>query len=237
MDAARTEDGGWGTEDDDEDGVRTETGSRGEGGGLHYLFEILSCRGRGSAQSERWRIREFGMSGDCVYKEAVDVMDLSDGTLPFIKIIRPGEDGAEYDADSPFDAALDLSQGTPRFYIMKLPHRGDSFDRITYHAEVTQCLASTGVDARPWFIGVAAPTFTTAAGPDLERDVTVLRVPPGVILKMDKGTWHAGPLFEGDHASFFNLELHNTNVVDHNTFVYACEGGSGRRCVIRDLSM
>ena len=177
------------------------------------------------------------MSGARVYKEAVDVMDLPIGTLPFVKVIRPGEDGIEYDADSPFDAALDLSQGTPRFYIMKLPHRGDSFDRITYHAAVTQCLASTGVDARPWYIGVAAPTFTTAEGPDLDRDVTVLRVPPGVILKMDKGTWHAGPLFEGDHASFFNLELHNTNVVDHNTFVYAGEGGSVRRCVIRDLLM
>ena len=214
--------------------MRTETGSRGEGGGLHLSLKSYPAE---DGDPRRASVREFGMSGDCVYKEAVDVMDLSDGTLPFIKIIRPGEDGAEYDADSPFDAALDLSQGTPRFYIMKLPHRGDSFDRITYHAEVTQCLASTGVDARPWFIGVAAPTFTTAAGPDLERDVTVLRVPPGVILKMDKGTWHAGPLFEGDHASFFNLELHNTNVVDHNTFVYACEGGSGRRCVIRDLSM
>lgn len=176
------------------------------------------------------------MRGTCVYKRAVDALDLSDGALPFVKIIRAGEDGVEYDPDSPFDAPLDLSQGTPRFYIMKLPYRGDSFDRITYHAAVTQCLASTGVDARPWYIGVAAPTFTTGAGPDLDRDVTVLRIPPGVILKMDKGTWHAGPLFDGEHASFFNLELHDTNIVDHNTFVYAKDDGSGTRCVIQDLS-
>ena len=35
-----------------------------------------------------------------------------------------------------------------RFYIMELPRRGLSFDRITYHERVTQCLGATG--ERPW---------------------------------------------------------------------------------------
>lgn len=42
----------------------------------------------------------------------------------------------------------------------------------------------------------------------------------------------AGPFFESEHASFFNLELHDTNVVDHNTHEY---GAEGVRCVIQDL--
>ena len=42
----------------------------------------------------------------------------------------------------------------------------------------------------------------------------------------------AGPFFESEHASFFNLELHDTNVVDHNTHDYGTEGV---RCVIQDL--
>ena len=175
-----------------------------------------------------------------VVKVAVDATQLADDAVPFVKIVHPGEDGAAYDPSTPFDAELDLSNGTPRFYIMKLPHRGHSFDRITYHASVTQCLASTGVpsdsassaSSASWYIAVAAPTFTTATGPDLERDVTVLKIPPGVILKMDAGTWHAGPLFEGSERSFFNLELHDTNVVDHNTHDYSTEG---IRCVIHDL--
>ena len=204
-----------------------------------------------------------------VIKLAVDATDVS---LPFVKIVTPGEDGAPYDPNSPHDAELDLSQGTPRFYIMNLPHRGHAFDRITYHAAVTQCLASTGDGRGSWYIAVAAPTFPAARGPDLARDVTVLKIPPGVILKMDKGTWHvrpcqwcrprsilsflsiidprsslpahadppthrrqysqAGPFFESEHASFFNLELHDTNVVDHNTHDYGTEGV---RCVIQDL--
>ena len=37
----------------------------------------------------------------------------------------------------------------PRFYIMQLPRRGRTFHRITYHADVTQCLG--GLDPpQPW---------------------------------------------------------------------------------------
>ncbi|MBD0313443.1 MAG: Ureidoglycolate hydrolase, partial [Microcoleus sp. T3-bin5] len=35
---------------------------------------------------------------------------------------------------------------------------------------------------------------------------------------LDVGTWHAGPYFDADFVDFYNLELSDTNVVDHFTF-------------------
>lgn len=32
-------------------------------------------------------------------------------------------------------------------------------------------------------------------------------VPPGVFVKFNPGTWHAGPLFTNPHMDFYNLEL------------------------------
>lgn len=57
---------------------------------------------------------------------------------PCLQLITATDDGKEFDEQ---DAQLVLDQGAaPRFYIMKLPRRGLTFDRITYHASVTQCL-------------------------------------------------------------------------------------------------
>jgi ureidoglycolate hydrolase len=132
--------------------------------------------------------------------------------------VRAEEDGVAFGPD---DAALDLSQGTPRFYIMRLREKTMSFDRITFHARVTQCLGALG-DA-PWFMAVARPTMDVAAYPKRE-DIRVFRVPPGVFVKMHAGTWHAGPLWDAArgpaHIDFYNLELSDTNQVDHNTHDY-----------------
>ncbi|XP_024517675.1 uncharacterized protein LOC9657510 [Selaginella moellendorffii] len=39
--------------------------------------------------------------------------------------------------------------------------------------------------------------------------------------KLNEGTWHAGPLFgDRDSMVFYNLELSDTNVVDHTTHVF-----------------
>jgi hypothetical protein len=35
-----------------------------------------------------------------------------------------------------------------------------------------------------------------------------------------QGTWHAGPLFDDEFQDFYNLELKDTNVTDHNTHDY-----------------
>jgi len=101
---------------------------------------------------------------------------------------------------------------------MRIPSKGLSFDRITYHKLVTQCLG--GLSSEPWYIAVAAPTGSVEAFPRAE-DIVAFRVPPGTFLKLREGTWHAGPLFSGpQHMDFYNLELSDTNVVDHNTHVY-----------------
>jgi hypothetical protein len=55
-----------------------------------------------------------------------------------VQLISATDDGKEFDDE---DAQLVLDRGAaPRFYIMRLPRRGLTFDRITYHASVTQCL-------------------------------------------------------------------------------------------------
>ena len=50
---------------------------------------------------------------------------------------------------------------------MTLPHRGRTFDRITYHAQCTQCLGALA-HAAPWFLVVAAPTHSVDAYPRTE---------------------------------------------------------------------
>ena len=42
--------------------------------------------------------------------------------------------------------------------------------------------------------------------------VCVFRVEGSKFLKLNRGTWHAGPLFKADTMDFYNLELSNTNV-------------------------
>ena len=45
----------------------------------------------------------------------------------------------------------------------------------------------------------------------LDAKAWLLRVEAGEGIKLHLGTWHAGPLFDADSASFFNLELSDTN--------------------------
>ena len=135
----------------------------------------------------------------------------------FGQLIHPGEDGDVYDPEE--EAALDLSQGQPRLYIMRLRDRKPQFDRITFHRNVTQCLGGL-TPAQEWYLAVSKPTMDVKSYPDPSKDIEVFRIPHGVFVKLHKGTWHAGPLFLSPVADFYNLELTDTNVVDHNTHVY-----------------
>jgi len=128
---------------------------------------------------------------------------------PFGQVIFASPDGKDYDAT---DAQLQLQNGTPRFYIMRLHQRGLKFDRITRHQRVTQCLGA--LNGQTWFLAVATPT--PAALPDLET-ITAFHIPGNCFIKLDIGTWHAGPYFLTPTADFYNLELSDTNVVDHET--------------------
>lgn len=119
---------------------------------------------------------------------------------------------------------------SPRFYIMHIEDRALKFKMITHHASVTQCLGSVG--GHEWFLGVAKASIVDESkigdGDDGSKvvrskcghlyvppnpdDVRVFRVEGSKFLKLDVGTWHAGPLFKTKAMDFYNLELSNTNV-------------------------
>eukprot|EP00775_Hariotina_reticulata_P002494 gene2494-2797_t len=158
------------------------------------------------------------MSSDHTNIQAVELTP--EAFEPFGQVIGPTEDGKVFDSQ---DAQLVLDRGTPRFYIMRIPRRGLTFSRITYHANVTQCLGGL-TPALPWYIVVATPSGSTEAYPTLEQ-LVAFKVPHGVFIKMKQGTWHAGPLFDdAEDFDFYNLELSDTNVVDHNSHDYSMHG-------------
>jgi ureidoglycolate lyase len=144
----------------------------------------------------------------------IPVLDLTPASFaPYGTVIAPEEDGTPF---GEADAKLDLSKGTPRFYAMRVPARGLLVKQITRHCSTTQTLASAGGHA--WFVAVAPPDRLddSSAEPSLAA-IQAFRIPGDHAIMLFKGSWHAGPLFEGEEQSFFNLELADTNVVDHHT--------------------
>lgn len=144
----------------------------------------------------------------------------------FGQVIEASPDGEEF---GPRDACLELNRGIPRFYIMHLEERPLKFSSITHHAAVTQCLGSIGGDV--WYLGVAKPSIVDPAeikgtvGADVVQshsghfyvpppveEVRAFRISGPKFLKLNRGTWHAGPLFVGKAMDFYNLELSDTNV-------------------------
>lgn len=127
---------------------------------------------------------------------------------PFGQLVSESADGELYDPERN-DADLDLSRGTPRLYLMKLdPGREFQVPRITRHSEVTQCLGGY----EDFYLVVHAPDETpTLAG------LKAFKIPTKQFVKLNAGTWHAGPFWEQTDKSqtFINLELKDTNEVDH----------------------
>ncbi len=138
----------------------------------------------------------------------------SESFAPFGTVMAALEDGIAF---GPQDARLELSRGTPRFYTMRLyNHTGMTVRRITRHRQVTQALASVG--GQPWVVAVAPPRDVDTAGAEPAiADIQAFRIPGDVAVMLHRGTWHAGPLFTTPEASFFNLELADTNVTDHHS--------------------
>jgi ureidoglycolate hydrolase len=128
---------------------------------------------------------------------------------PFGQVIAASEDGKEFDQE---DAQLCLSEGTPRFYIMRLHQRGKTFSKITRHQRCTQCLGA--LEGKEWLIAVAPPSAASSPDP---AAITAFRIPGNCFIKLAVGTWHAGPYFDQDQVDFYNLELSDTNVTDHDT--------------------
>ncbi|GJX54935.1 ureidoglycolate hydrolase [Tanacetum coccineum] len=87
----------------------------------------------------------------------------------------------------PIDAQLDLSQGTPRFYIMHLQDRALEFSKITHHSS-----SWSGHFFMPHAVEI----------------VQVFKISGAKFLKLNRGTWHAGPLFK----PVTTMDFYNTNV-------------------------
>ena len=129
---------------------------------------------------------------------------------PYGQLITPSEDGKLFDET---DAQLNLNNGVPRFYIMRLEQKGRQFHKITRHQQCTQCLGS--LEGKDWLIAVAPPSETEI--PDINR-MAAFRIPGNCFIKLATGTWHAGPYFDHDFIDFYNLELSDTNISDHFTY-------------------
>ena len=138
--------------------------------------------------------------------EAVEIT--SENFQRYGQVIFPGIDGAV----EATEARLNLQNGIPRFYIMRLQGRGRKFHTITRHMQCTQCLGS--LEGKEWLIAVCPPNDDTAP---VLADIAAFRIPGNCFIKLEVGTWHAGPYFESDFVDFYNLELSNTNIVDHCT--------------------
>ena len=111
------------------------------------------------------------------------------------------------------DAELKFNGDNLRYYVMRLRQRAAVLGSMTRHIDATQCLGSA--DAKPWWLAVAAAELQSE---QLDHTtVQLVEVHPGEAVKLHQGTWHAGPFFLAPTALFFNLELSDTNLTDHNS--------------------
>jgi ureidoglycolate hydrolase len=111
------------------------------------------------------------------------------------------------------DAELIFNGSNLRYYVMRLRRRPAMLGSMTRHIHATQCLSSA--DAQPWWLAVASAKL---ASEQLNHiTVQLVNVQPGEAVKLHQGTWHAGPFFLTPTALFFNLELSDTNLSDHNS--------------------
>ncbi|MCX4092867.1 ureidoglycolate lyase [Nocardia sp. alder85J] len=162
----------------------------------------------------------------------LDIAEIPCATLtpeafaPFGVVVATTPDGTPF---TPADDALDLTAGTPRFYIMQLADRPATFTGITRHRRSTQTLMSA--DAHDWYLAVAPADRDIPA----VTDIRAFRIPAAVAVTLAKGTWHAGPFFTTATMAFANLELADTNITDHDT--YRFDRTHRLRCVLdlRDL--
>lgn len=108
-----------------------------------------------------------------------------DSFKPFGWVIEPEVDGTPFDAAS--HAELQLSQGQPRFYIMRVPEeRGMTIYSITQHKQVSQCLGAAASSPHCWFLAVASPDLQHPS----VHDVIVFQIPPSKIVKLHPSTWY-----------------------------------------------
>ena len=154
----------------------------------------------------------------------LDIAELTpEAFAPYGEVIAPlrtGGQGAETET-SRREAQLVLDNGTPRLWIMHLPHVGLGFTRIARHRRVTQCLGSLG--GKEWLIAVAPPGDLADDARPRIADIAAFRVPGDRLVKLHVATWHAGPHFTHDECLFVNLENLDTNRRDFHAVPLAVE--------------
>ncbi|MBD2040052.1 ureidoglycolate lyase [Microcoleus sp. FACHB-672] len=128
---------------------------------------------------------------------------------PYGQVIYASKDGETYNSE---DAQLILDRGIPRFYIMRLGEKGRKFHKITRHLNCTQCLGA--LEGKEWLMAVAPPA---ARDKPVLEEIAAFRIPGNCFIKLHLGTWHAGPYFDHEFVDFYNLELSDTNINDHDT--------------------
>ena len=137
----------------------------------------------------------------------------SEAFAPYGQVIWPEDDGGDWQLG---DAELDFNQGLPRFYLMRLAAKELRVHELAAHRQVTQCLGV--MDPYPWHIAVAPASHAAEQPIDATTEIQAFTVPPRCILKLHRGTWHAGPLFVSPaELVFCNLELRDTNSTDRFT--------------------
>ncbi len=133
--------------------------------------------------------------------------------VPYGQLITPMSDDQPYGAA---DAQLVLAPGIPRFYLMRLTQRGRRFHKITRHVRCTQCLGSLA--GKSWLLAVAPPSGPDASDRPDRAQLQAFQIPGTCFVKLAIGTWHAGPFFDHAQVDFYNLELSDTNAVDHFSY-------------------
>jgi ureidoglycolate hydrolase len=114
---------------------------------------------------------------------------------------------------------------------MRLPRKGLVFRQITRHRGVTQCLSALG--GKSWLLAVAPPKdFNNPNAEPALEDIAGFLIPGWVAVKLHRGTWHAGPFFEDEEINFINLELADTNEVDHQNSYLAKRFGFALRFAV-----
>lgn len=103
--------------------------------------------------------------------------------------------------------------------------------------QVTQCLGALS-PVTHWYMAVAQPTANVQDYPK-EEDLTVFRIPHGVFVKMNPGTWHAGKLEIASGQPSLAcprdvcVEMHGSRVrrgtAEGNVVICGTSGGDVRR--------
>jgi ureidoglycolate hydrolase len=123
------------------------------------------------------------------------------------ELAKPVANGQDFGED---DLELTLNGESPRLWTMVAQYREPIVRTLARHQQCSQCFCSA--DGKPWWIALAPPS--SSATPPAIEEIRLFWIEPGEILKLEAGTWHAGPYFQEAKQVFILLEMKDTNSHD-----------------------